>query len=209
MRLEQYVKRAMQEYCSIFPTRFSVLEHLFAVNGNGVRLNADGFIDGAQYTLLSDSEIKEKVNEEYGWLISSTENMISALDEVEHSLTIEQFRNKVEQQKIRRDEKYKSLVDIDNTYNKEIDLSTVTIYGWGSYRRFIPMYVFEECKYDDIVEQLEYFRDVIASAPYGELEKVEDERVFNQHNYRVNAMRGWKENLSEVDAVIEKIKARV
>ena len=209
MRLEQYVKRAMQEYCSIFPTRFSVLEHLFAVNGNGVRLNADGFIDGAQYTLLSDSEIKEKVNEEYGWLISSTENMISALDEVEHSLTIEQFRNKVEQQKIRRDEKYKSLVDIDNTYNKEIDLNTVTIYGWGSDRRFIPMYVFEECKYDDIVEQLEYFRDVIASAPYGELEKVEDERVFNQHNYRVNAMRGWKENLSEVDAVIEKIKARV
>ena len=104
MRLEQYVKRAMQEYCSIFPTRFSVLEHLFAVNGNGVRLNADGFIDGAQYTLLSDSEIKEKVNEEYGWLISSTEKMISALDEVEHSLTIEQFRNKVEQQKIRRDE---------------------------------------------------------------------------------------------------------
>ncbi|CAL9968956.1 hypothetical protein VPHK567_0133 [Vibrio phage K567] len=207
MLLENYIKRAMQEYCSIFPTRFSVLDHLFAVNGNGIRLDEDGFMAERDDTLLADDLIIEAVNDHHSHAIDVTEKMINSLEEEhpdgEFSVAIEKMRRRVDVRKEKRAAQLERLRDIDSAYKEDPDFSDIHVYGWGSDKQFIPFYMMLDSKYDDLIEQLEYFSECIKKAEIPP--EVDSDDLMA--NYQHDSIVGWKQvGVEHLDVEIYKLK---
>ncbi|AFN37329.1 hypothetical protein [Vibrio phage TCU-VP03-AIR1] len=206
MLLADYIKHAMQEYHTIFPTRFSVLEHLFATNGNGITLK-NGYIydretrDVKQKPLLSREDIILEVKDASEHSLGMWARFVKELGD-EHPELVEKFKKKIDAQLEEDERTVERLCNIDEAYKIHPDLTNLHVYAWGGDRRYIPMYDFENSKYDDTIEQLEYFRDCIANATVREV--TEDDSQTDQ--FYARGLVSWKENIGEIDKIIEKLR---
>ncbi len=206
MLLADYIKHAMQEYHTIFPTRFSVLDHLFATNGNGIDLK-NGYIydynnrSTEPKKLLSREDIIAEVKDSSEHSLGMYARFIKELGD-DHPELVEKFKQKIEDQMIEDERTVERLCNIDEAYKIQPDLTNLHVYSWGGSKRYIPMYKFEKAKYEDMVEQLEYFRDCIANATVHEL----SDDASQTDDYYARALISWKDNLDQVDKVIEKVR---
>ncbi|QNJ54999.1 hypothetical protein vBValMR11Z_73 [Vibrio phage vB_ValM_R11Z] len=206
MLLADYIKHVMQEYHTIFPTRFSVLDHLFATNGNGITLK-DGYImdfetrQVKEPTRLSREEIIQHVKDSSDYRLGWCARVIKEIGD-EYPEATEKLKKRLESHMTEDERTIERLCNIDEAYKIQPDLTRLEVYAWGGSRRYIPMYDFEKSKYDDTIEQLEYFRDCIVNAtPYELTEDSSDTEKFY-----ARGVLSWKENVGEIDKIIKKLR---
>ncbi|AUR85854.1 hypothetical protein NVP1081O_119 [Vibrio phage 1.081.O._10N.286.52.C2] len=207
MRLETHIKSSMVEFALIFPTRFSVLEHMFAVNGNGLEINKDGFLDEHREKIYNRDEVTLIVAGSYQSQADMYAEFISELELDEQELDPDEkisnyYARALDDLRVESEAEIDRLTDIDAAYAVDPDFDDLSVYGWGSNKDYIPFYKFENAKYEDLVEQLEYFRDCIMQA--AELPVPENASFIDQ--YRPEALADWKANIGELNAFIEKVK---
>ncbi|AGN30149.1 hypothetical protein VPFG_00147 [Vibrio phage nt-1] len=207
MLLADYIKQSMQEHHTIFETRFAVLDHLFAVNGNGIEIK-NGYLcdwdtmDTTPKPLLTREEIIASVREDSQHFIDMIEKTIVSLEEYdEHDDLIQDFKQKLDERNEKDERTIERLCNIDEAYKIQPDFTNLNVYQWGSNKRYIPMYEFEHAKYTDLVEQLEYFRDCIVKADVKEIDGGNE-----LSNYYARSVQSWKDNIDKVNAFIEKVK---
>lgn len=185
MLIENYIKRALQEHFTIFKTRFEVLNHLFAVNGNGLEFK-DGFLDET-HEILPTNVALEHVDALYNEYKSRSPAMpliwTDTLD-VEHKETIARLQ------------------DINLLYNTHPAMDELPMMSFNEGERYTPMYEFRDSLYEDLIPQLEYFRDCILAG----IVPKKDECESDSELYHARSLVSWKKNISQVDDFIEEMR---
>lgn len=192
--IRDYVETSLFHFPSIFPTRFAVLEHMFAVNGNGIHIQDGVMFKGND--LQHPSTIYD---------IEEVARVLHSRKPLYDTNGLEQLRNdgfsELVEKLLAEDEKntlgdVKTAIAWESNYSTYPNFDDLDVYEWSNNERYQPFRKFAECTYDDLIENLEYFRDCI----------VKSNVSTNDDTMARNSLADWKENINVLNDFIESLK---
>lgn len=193
---KEYIEACLFRYPTLFRNRFDVLCHAFAADGNGLdfykgklikeEFHPDDYIDEVAEAKKMHSREAVGMPDELITLLKNDGNLLWK--------TFELMKQTQEIEYINR-----ALCWRDNYYHVP-QLNELHLYDWCSIERYQPFRDFANCVYEDVIDQLEYFRDILLQG--------EDKQNYegSYEEYHTKALADWKENIQVLNTFIEKLK---